>query len=77
MIGLDFRAEESSGQGRSDMAVFHGGQVFVLEFKAVEDEAGAGEALDGAIAQIRERGYGEKYRSRGEPVHLMGLVFGG
>jgi len=77
MIGLDFRAEESSGQGRSDMVVFHGGQVFVLEFKAVEDEAGAGEALDGAIAQIRERGYGEKYRSRGEPVHLMGLVFGG
>ncbi len=25
---------------------------------------------------IRERGYAEKYRDRGEPIHLVGIAFG-
>ena len=78
-IGLDLRVEEASSRGRSDMVLLHGGQVFVLEFKVARGEQ-AGEAetahlLDKAIQQMRERGYGEKYRHRGEPVHLVGLVF--
>ena len=76
-MGLDLRAEDSSSHGRSDMVVFHGGQVFVLEFKMAEGEGKKAEALDRAMAQMRGRGYGEKYRGRGSPVHLVGLVFGG
>ena len=36
----------------------------------------AAAALDAAIAQMRERGYAEKYRDRGGPVHLIGVACG-
>ncbi|MCY4460387.1 MAG: hypothetical protein OXC26_08335 [Albidovulum sp.] len=58
----------------------HGGadgrQVFVLEFKMAEGEGDANIALDAAIAQWRDRGYAEKHRDRGEPVHLVGAACG-
>ena len=75
-IEIDIRVEEASSHGRSDMVLLHEDQVFVLEFKMVEDKAGTEEGLDSAIAQIRDRGYAEKYRDRGEPIHLIGMVFG-
>ncbi len=74
---IDLRAEEMSSQGRSDMVLRHGGRVFVLEFKMAEDGEGTEEVLDRAITQIREKGYAERYRGRAEPVHLVGMVFGG
>ena len=75
-IGVDLRVEDSSSHGRSDMVVFHGGQVFVLEFKVAADEGDTEAALGRAMGQMRDRGYGEKYRDRGQPVHLVGLSFG-
>ncbi len=75
-IGLDLRVEDSSGRGRADMVVLHGGQVFVFEFKMAKDEGDTEDVLDRAIAQMRDRGYGEKYRNRGEPIYLVGGVFG-
>lgn len=45
-------------------------QVFVFEFKVVE-QAAKGEALQ----QIKAQGYADKYRGRGEPVHLIGVEF--
>ena len=74
--GADVRIEESSSHGRADMVVLSGGQVFVLEFKMAEGEDAAS-ALDAALAQMRERGYAEKYRDRGEPIHLIGVACGG
>ncbi len=74
--GVDLRVEDASSRGRADMVVFRGGQVFVLEFKmAAEGEDGEA-ALDAALVQMRERGYAEKYRDRGEPIHLVGIAFG-
>jgi len=73
--GVDLRVEDMSSQGRSDMVVFHDGQIFVFEFKMLRDGVKVDEALDRAIAQIRERGYAEKYWDRGEPIHLIGMVF--
>ena len=75
-IGVDIRVEESSNRRRADMVVLSGGQVFVFEFKMAEDNDAAS-ALDAALAQIRERGYAEKYRDRGEPIHLIGVACGG
>jgi len=74
---VELRAEEATSRGRSDMVLLHGRQVFVLEFKMADDGSGTQKGLDRAIRQIRERGYAEKYRDRGEPVHLVGMVFGG
>ena len=73
---VELKVEESSSHGRSDMVVLHEGQVFVLEFKMVKNDTKTNEGLDHALTQIRERGYAEKYRNRGEPVHLIGMVFG-
>ena len=74
--GADIRVEEASSHGRADMVVLTGGQVFVLEFKMADPDAGADAALDAAIAQMRKRGYARKYRGRGEPVHLVGVACG-
>ncbi len=75
-IGLDLRVEDSSSRGRADMAVLHGGQVFVFEFKMADGEGDRDAAARQAIEQIREKGYAEKYRDRNEPVHLVGVAFG-
>ena len=69
-LGYEMTVEESSNQGRLDMAVRSGGQVYLFEFKVVE-VAPAGSAL----AQLRERDYAAKYRGRGEPIHLLGVEF--
>ena len=75
-VGVDLRVEDASSHGRSDMVVFHGGQVFVLEFKMAEEDGETAAVMERAMVQMRERGYGEKYRDRGEPIHLVGMVFG-
>ncbi len=68
--GLDVRVEESTSQGRLDMAVLYHGQVYLFEFKMVE-ETPKGEAM----RQLRERGYADKYRRPDRPVHLVGVEF--
>lgn len=52
------------------MAVRAGGRLYLFEFKVVE-RAGPGAAL----AQLKERGYADKYRHLGDPVHLVGVEF--
>ena len=74
--GSDPAVEESPGRGRADMVLRLGGRVFVLEFKVVDGEANASAALDTALAQMRGRGYAERYRADGTPVHLVGVVCG-
>jgi len=69
-LGLDIRTEESTNYGRIDMAVIFGGKVFLFEFKVVED-ASEGKALQ----QLKDMGYAEKYRSLGNPIHLIGVEF--
>ena len=69
-LGLDIRCEDITNKGRIDMSVLFNGQVYLFEFKVVED-APQGRALQ----QIRDKGYADKYRARGEPVHLIGVEF--
>ena len=68
--GFDVTVEDSSNRGRADMAVRFGGNVYLFEFKVVE------QATEGAaLAQLKERGYADKYRASGEPIHLIGVEF--
>ncbi|WP_233093951.1 ATP-binding protein [Azotobacter chroococcum] len=69
-LGLDVRVEDATSHGRIDMAVLFNSQVYLFEFKVVE-LVPEGKALQ----QIRERGYAEKYRTRGETIHLIGVEF--
>ena len=75
-VGAEVRAEESSARGRADMVLLHSGQTFVLQFKMVGEGEKAEAALDQAMGQMRERGYADKHRSRGGPVHLVAVAFG-
>ncbi len=69
-LGADVRAEESGSGGRTDLVVRESGRVWVLEFK-MRERASASTALQ----QLRERGYADRYRSQGKPVHLIGVEF--
>ena len=52
------------------MRVDFGGQIYLFEFKVVE-QAPEGNAL----AQIKAKGYADKYRASGKPIHLIGVEF--
>lgn len=69
-LGLDIRLEDSTNHGRIDMAVLFNNQVYLFEFKVVE-LVQEGRALQ----QLENKGYADKYRARGEPVHLIGVEF--
>ena len=69
-LGLDIRLEDTTHKGRIDMTVLFNGHVYLFEFKVVE-LAPEGKALQ----QLRDRGYADKYRARGEPIHLIGIEF--
>jgi hypothetical protein len=69
-LGLDLTPEESSNAGRLDMALRFNGQVYLFEFKVVEL------APDGAaLAQLKDKGYAERHRASGQPIHLIGVEF--
>ena len=69
-LGLDVTVEDSDSRGRVDMAVRFEGNVYLFEFKVVERDA-EGAAMD----QLRSRGYADKHRARGRPVHLVAVEF--
>ena len=69
-LGFDITVEDSTSHGRLDMAVRFNGHVYLFEFKVVE-MAGEGAAM----AQLKARGYADKYRGAGEPIHLVAVEF--
>ena len=69
-LGLDVTVEDSTSHGRLDMAVCFNGNVYLFELKVVEmAPKGA------AMAQLKEKRYADKYRSTGQPVHLIAVEF--
>ena len=68
--GLTATVEDSSNRGRLDLAVRFGGNIYLFEFKVVESSA-----TGAALEQLRARGYAEKYRHLGEPIHRIGVEF--
>lgn len=52
------------------MTVKFDGHIYLFEFKVVE------QLPDGrALEQIKHKGYADKYRATGQPVHLVGVEF--
>jgi hypothetical protein len=68
-LGLDIIPEDVSNFGKLDMAVKFNGQIYLFEFKVVEEEA-EGKALQ----QIKEKKYTDKYLPN-QPIHLIGVEF--
>ena len=60
--------EDATSRGRLDLTVRLGDNVYLFEFKVAErSEPGA------ALAQLRARGYADKYRAPGCAIHLIGV----
>ena len=70
VLGPAVTVEDSSSRGRADMTVRTGGRVYLFEFKVVE-QAGPGAAM----AQLQTKGYADKHRALGEPIHLVAVEF--
>ena len=68
--GLDVTVEDRTSHGRVDMAVRFNRNVYLFEFKVVE-QASKGAAM----AQLQSRRYADKYRHLGEPIHLVAVEF--
>ena len=67
-LGLNITVEDSNSHGRLDMAVVFNDNVFLFEFKVMElANEGA------AMAQLRSRGYADKYRHLDQPIHLIAV----
>ena len=76
--GLDVAVEDSSSLGRVDMTVRFNNHVYLFEFKLVPgpNRGVAGSAPAGtAMTQLKAKGYADKYRHLGQPVHLVGVEF--
>jgi len=69
-LGLDLTPEDASRAGRIDLTLKFNAQIWLFEFKVVELEP-EGRALQ----QIKERGYADKYRALGQPIHQIGIEF--
>ncbi len=78
-VGADVQREVASNRGKADLVVTHAGEVYVIEAKLVGGRHGhrIDRALDAAMRQMRDRGYGDQYRGQGGEVHLVTMVFGG
>jgi hypothetical protein len=69
-LGLEIILEDATNHGRIDMTVQFNQRIYLFEFKVVELTP-EGRALQ----QIKDKGYAEKYRTLGQPIHLIGVEF--
>jgi hypothetical protein len=68
ILGYHVEAELLTHRGRLDMMVRYPDKIFIFEFKA-------GSSAEKAIAQIKEKGYHEKFLKEGKPIYLFGISF--
>jgi hypothetical protein len=69
-LGLNVTVEDASHTGKVDMTVDFAGHLYLFEFKVVE-QVPEGRALQ----QLKDKGYADKYRTQGKPIHLIGVEF--
>ena len=73
-LNLDIRVEDASVRGRADIVIIYQKQVFIFELK-VTDGSDVEVKSEQALAQMRERDYAGKYRTDGNRIHLLAMVF--
>ena len=69
-LGLEVRVEDATNHGRLDMTVFFEDRCYLFEFKVVELEP-----QGGALKQLKEKRYFEKYLEQCEKIFLIGVEF--
>ncbi len=67
-LGFYTQSEVNTSKGRLDCILFAPRQIFIIEFKVDE-------SAEKALAQIKEKGYAEPYRTDGRPIVKIGVNF--
>jgi len=84
LLGFDIDVEVSASRGRIDAVLELGNKVYVMEFKYEKCPLDASDdekkklfeaALDGAMKQINDRGYCDKYKGGGKTVYTAAFAF--
>jgi len=72
-LGIQFIAEDVTNLGRIDLTIATPdmSQVYIIEFKVVDNKNQNGKALE----QIKEKRYYEKYREKADELILIGIEF--
>ncbi|NOQ36400.1 MAG: AAA family ATPase [Methylococcaceae bacterium] len=70
-FGFTVIAEDSTNKGRIDLTVMLDNKVFIIEFKALDEQAEQGTAL----AQIKAKNYQQKYLTTEKELFLIGMEF--
>jgi hypothetical protein len=65
-LGLKLIAEDVTSTGRIDITLFINNKIYIIEFKVDEK---------GALKQIKEKRYFEKYLQNQEEIYLVGIEF--
>ncbi|MFA5480050.1 MAG: AAA family ATPase, partial [Candidatus Muiribacteriota bacterium] len=65
-LGLDIKNEEPSNKGRIDITVILPETIYIMEFKTDGS---------GALKQIKEKKYYEKFLDSGKEIYLVGIEF--
>ena len=68
LLGFEVKSELLNAKGRLDMAVIFKDKVYIVEFKI---KGTAGECIE----QIKEKRYGDRFKSAGKKVIMCGMVF--
>ena len=69
-LGLHVAVEDSSVNGKVDMAIQYDNKTFIFEFKVVADKP-----LGNALAQIKAKNYAQKYVREGWTIYGIGVEF--
>jgi Holliday junction resolvasome RuvABC endonuclease subunit len=84
VLGFDMDVEVSASKGRVDAVLELGDKAYVMEFKYVRCQPDASgedkrklfdKALDGAMEQIRDKGYAAKYIGCGKAIYKAAFAF--
>ncbi len=72
-LGIEFKAEDVTNLGRIDLTIATPdmSQVYIIEFKVVDNANQNGKALE----QIKEKKYHEKYQDKADELILIGIEF--
>lgn len=67
-LGLNIIAEDVTNKGRIDLTIKLPQAIYIIEFKVDADAASA-------LAQIKQKGYTQKYTGEDKPIYQVGIGF--
>jgi hypothetical protein len=72
-LGINFIAEDVTNKGRIDVTIATPNmvQVYIIEFKVLDNESQIGNALE----QIKQKRYYEKYQDKTKELYIVGIEF--